>query len=219
MPGKQISSLLLKTKRDPIAPPAPLRTRRGRKPSGLTEAAAKALETPSSQGGHPAPRSQPPALEFYPRDLSKNKTTHRKAKREKKPRNKTSVAQLFSHRSKSAGQGPSASQAVLAAPSKDGGHRRSRSLPRAAGCPASHDHSRGALHAPPRLDALQVRSGQSEGSTLSGQPLQGRAGQSERPCQTKRGKQPQQRQLSNWLYNAVWSVCCERACVLLRREI
>uniref|UniRef100_A0A8I3WS89 Calmodulin 3 n=1 Tax=Callithrix jacchus TaxID=9483 RepID=A0A8I3WS89_CALJA len=55
---------------------------------------------------------------------------------------------------------------------------------------------------PPRLDALQVQRGQSGGAAPSGQPLQGRAGLSERPRQTERGKKPQQRRLSNRLQSA-----------------
>lgn len=89
------------------------------------------------------PSSSTPATSLAPEPTQNNPPQSKKGKRNPK-QNFCHTAFLYWPKRR---ESPSASGAVRTATSKDGGHRRSRSLPKAARCPASHDHSRGALHA------------------------------------------------------------------------
>lgn len=171
-------------------------------------ATARARPSPARVAAAPrVPRRPRPHPTPSASSASEQKRPSRKSKGKRKPRLKRpslSLVLLVKRRPtlRRRARGPSARP-----PGKMAATGGAAPFPKAPGGPASHGHSRGALHGQPRLDALQVRSSQSGGSTPSGQPLQGRAGLSERPCQTEPGKQPQQRQLSQRLQRAFWGVC------------
>lgn len=129
----------------------------GLTPSSFITAISKSLHRrPLSSVANSAQGASPEHLAFplHPWDLFRNSPRPRKKINKGVNPNKTTFAEPFptGQCRERPGTWP-----VRLAPSKDGSHRRSRSLRKSAGCPANQDHSRGARHARRALTHCRCR--------------------------------------------------------------